>query len=55
MKVLFLPWWVWSAGLVVNIVLFFINLEIGNEDFISLNVLSATACLLGLLAFRLRK
>jgi len=52
MKYLLLPWWVWATALVINVGLLFFNLEGGNEDFIGLNVLSLTACLLGLLAFR---
>tara|TARA_Y100000034_G_C6869685_1_gene396830 strand:+ start:644 stop:817 length:174 start_codon:yes stop_codon:yes gene_type:complete len=55
MKLLFLPWWVWATAFVINVGLLFFNIESGNEDFIGLNVLSMTACLLGLLAFRPRK
>jgi len=51
MKYLFLPWWVWATAFVINVGLLFYNLEGGKEDFIGLNVLSLTACLLGLLAF----
>ena len=40
---------------IINVGLLFFNLEGGNEDFIGLNILSLTACLLGLLAFRPKK
>jgi len=52
MRYLLLPWWVWATALVINVGLLFFNLGGGNEDFIGLNILSLTACLLGLLAFR---
>jgi len=55
MKYLLLPWWVWASAFLINVGLLWYNLEIGNEDFIGLNLLSLTACLLGLLAFRPKK
>ena len=55
MKYLLLPWWVWATAFLINVGLLWSNLGGGNEDFIGLNLLSLTACLIGLLAFRSSK
>ena len=55
MKRFFLPWWVWTTALALNVVLFFVNMENGRELSLSLNILCTTACLMGLLSNRSRR
>jgi len=47
-----IPAWIWGLALIINAVLLVFNFERGNDSFLSLNILCATACIVGLLINR---
>ena len=47
-----IPAWIWVLALIVNATLLVFNLERGNDSYLSLNIVCATTCILGLLINR---
>ncbi len=49
-----IPLWIWGLATVINAGLLVYNLEAGNDEYLSFNILCAAACIIGALINRPR-